>query len=193
MEFFDENIVELRRKLKSAHNDIYGDFYVDGEKIEFEEVLLFNNKLSIMLPKNFVDMPLKIAQIKYPSAQRPQIIKTNLLGSINFTFSLFDTKVPSEQMEATANEMKALLKRINPALIFYENGNESIGSASLSWFDYKGYGIDSQIYYINYLTSIDNKLLMGAFNCMIPDKEAWGEAAHQVICSIRDLTMSETC
>ena len=189
MEFLDEQIIELRRKEKAASEDIHGDgITINGELLTFKETLLLKDKMSIWLPESFVDMPSKIARIKYPSEQRPQIIKTDLLGSTNFAFNLLDSPVKPSQMQSTADGIQTILQKVNPANIFYENGTETLGKTTLSWFDFKGYGIDTQIYYIMFVTAIGGRLMHGIFNCAIADMEAWKDAAFQVIRSIEDKT-----
>ena len=189
MDFLDEKIIEARRKEAQKGLNIREDgLIVNGEQIDFQEMLLFHEKMTILLPTSFVDMPQKIARIKYPSEQRPQIIKTDLLGSTNFAFNLFDKTIKPVQMQSAADGMKSILKKVNPANIFYESGTEPLGETMLSWFEFKGHGIDTQIYYIVFLTSIGGKLMHGIFNCAVADMEAWKEAAFQVIRSIQDRT-----
>lgn len=189
MDFLDEKIIEARRKEAQKGLNIREDgLIVNGEQIDFQEMLLFHEKMTILLPTSFVDMPQKIARIKYPSEQRPQIIKTDLLGSTNFAFNLFDKEIKPVQMQSAADGMKSILKKVNPANIFYESGTEPLGETMLSWFEFKGHGIDTQIYYIMFLTSIGGKLMHGIFNCAVADMEAWKEAAFQVIRSIQDRT-----
>ena len=189
MDFLDEKIIEARRKEAQKELNIREDgLIVNGEQIDFQEMLLFHEKMTILLPTSFVDMPQKIARIKYPSEQRPQIIKTDLLGSTNFAFNLFDKTIKPVQMQSAADGMKSILKKVNPANIFYESGTEPLGETMLSWFEFKGHGIDTQIYFIVFLTSIGGKLMHGIFNCAVADMEAWKEAAFQVIRSIQDRT-----
>ena len=189
MKVLDEQIIELRRKEKATSEDIHGDgITINGELLTFKETLLFKDKMSIWLPESFVDMPSKIARIKYPSEQRPQIIKTDLLGSTNFAFNLFSKPIKPAQMQSAADGMKAILKKVNPANIFYESATEPLDETMLSWFEFKGHGIDTQIYYIVFLTSIGGNLMHGIFNCAIADMEPWKNAAFQVIRSIQDKT-----
>lgn len=189
MEYLDEQIIELRRREKTSSEDIHGEgVTINGELVKFQETLLFKEKMSIWLPESFVNMPAKIARIKYPSEQRPQIIKTDLLGSTNFAFNLFDQPIKPAQMQSAADGMQSILKKVNPANIFYESATEQLGGSNLSWFEFKGHGIDTQIYYIVFLTSIGGKLMHGMFNCAIADMEAWKPPAFQVIRSIQDKT-----
>lgn len=189
MDFMDEEVVKLRQKARDSKSSLQTGYYIDGKLIEFEEALLFDEKMSVLLPKEFVDMPLKLAKLKYPSEQRPQIIKTNLMTTVNFGFNLFDKPIKPSQIESAAASMKTMIKKVNPAIIFYEFKCETIGTQSLSWFDFKGYGVDSQIYYIDYITSIGGKVQHGIFNCTFADRGKWKETALQVFRSIRDLTV----
>lgn len=187
MDYLDEQIIELRRKKKAEEANIHEEGVpIKGDLITFQEMLLFHEKMSIWLPESFVDMPQKIARLKYPSEQRPQIIKTDLLGSTNFAFNLFDQAIKPNQMESAADGMRTILKKVNPANIFYENATEPLGETMLSWFEFKGHAMDTQIYYIMFLTSIGGNLMQGVFNCIIADMEEWRKPAFQVIRSIQD-------
>ena len=113
MDFLDEKIVEARRKESQKELNIREDGLIaNGERIDFQETPLFHDKMTILLPTTFVDMPQRIARIKYPSEQRPQIIKTDLLGSTNFAFNLFDKVIKPVQMQSAADGMKSILKKV---------------------------------------------------------------------------------
>ena len=90
-EFFDEKILEYRRRArKEKFSSLETGMYIKDELVTFSEIPLFNDQFTIMLPDSFVDMPSEIAKIKYPSEQRPQIIKTSMDTTINFAFNLFN-------------------------------------------------------------------------------------------------------
>ncbi|MFI3212251.1 MAG: hypothetical protein R3Y24_02820 [Eubacteriales bacterium] len=185
MEFMDEEIIKMRQRNRKI--SLEDGVYIKGEFIEFEEVKLFDDKIAITLPKTFIDMPKKIAQIKYPSNQRPQIIKTDLLGATNFTFSLIAQHLESEQLEQVANMFENTIKKVHPANVFYDKGTEDIGKLKFSWFDFKGYAIDSQMYYLYYVTIIDGNLLHGVFSCISQELEHYKEVAFLIMRSIKDL------
>lgn len=187
MKYMDEEIIKLRNKNKKIY-DLQNGVHIKGEFIEFELCKLFEDRMQIFLPKTFVDMPEKIAKMKYPSQQRPQVIKTDLLGSTNFSFSLFNQKVKNEELHEVAKTFEVIIKKANPANVFYGRNTENFGNLRLSWFDFKGYAMDHQIYYIYYVTSIGGNLLHGIFNCIISDVEVYKEVAFLVIRSIQDLS-----
>ena len=89
MDFIDEEIIQMRNKNRKI--SLEEGVLIKGEFIEFEPVKLFDDKLEIMLPKTFVDMPSDLAKIKYPSESRPQIIKTDSTGGVKKS-NIFDTK-----------------------------------------------------------------------------------------------------
>ena len=56
MDFLDEKIIEARRKEAEKELDIRKDgLIVKGEKIEFQDTPLFQEKMSILLPSNHQD------------------------------------------------------------------------------------------------------------------------------------------
>ncbi len=186
MEYMDEEIIKMRHNNRKI--SLEDGTYIKGEFVEFEEVKLFEDKMAIMLPKTFIDMPKKIAQIKYPSNQRPQVIKTDLLGATNFAFNLFEQPVEKEQLKEIATTFKQMIKKVNPANIFYEEKTEDLRENGVSWFDFKGYAIDTQMYYIYFVSVIDGNLLHGIFNCMMEDLKEYKEIAFLVMRSIKDCT-----
>lgn len=71
MGFIDEKIIKnMNEYKKDQYGNIYDGVYIREELLEFEKVELFDGKISIMIPKTFIDMPEKLAKLKYPSSYR---------------------------------------------------------------------------------------------------------------------------
>lgn len=188
----DLNIIEMRRKkLDEENKSIYDGVSIHGRLMFFSEKELFKGLMKIMLPDDFVDMPAGIAKIKYPSADRPQIIKTDLTGSINFTFSMLNASVEEAKLEAAVKGVKQMIKNLQPMNRFYDELTERTQSGLVSMFDYKSHAVDTQIYNIVYMTLIRGKIMHGSFNCDIKEKDNWHDTALQVIKSIRQVTDKE--
>lgn len=184
----DEEIIELKeRKKESIHNNIYEGVYINHHMYEFEKENLFQDSMSIMLPKDFITMPTKMAKIKYPSESRPQIIKTDYSGSINFTFSLFNMPIKENQIEGACKNFKKLLRNLQPSNTFFDEENRTSNGKCISLFDYKSNAVDCQVYNIVYVTSINGNILHGIFNCRYVDMEKWKPIANQVIDSIEEI------
>lgn len=187
--YIDTKVIELRRKQDQAnYNNIETGIYVNNQLIEFEVQELFDKKMSIALPKGMMPMAEDMAKIKYTTENRPKIIYTNQEGTVNFTFNHFTLPIQDEETIQAVQQIKNLFKKIHPANIFYEMKEEAIDKTKLSWFDFKGYAIDSQLYHLIYVTPIEKTMLNGAFNCPFADAAEWKKAVLPVILSIKDLT-----
>ena len=190
MDYLDKEVLEFRKNAKkSRYNSLETGMYIRDRLTFFEEVHVLNDKAAIMLPEGFAAMPQETARIKYPSEQRPQEIRTSDDGTVNFTFSLFDVGLEEQQIEDALGQFKAVIRKVNPAFIFYDLAAET--DKALGWFDFKSYGLDEQIYNVMYITPIGGKLMHGIFNCLYRDILEWKEPVHQIMMSVTDLTQRE--
>lgn len=185
----DETIIALKNKAKEQESkDIYGKVSIKNQPLLFEDSTLFNNKMKMRLPKDFVDMPEGMAKLKYPSENRPQLIKSNADGSVNITLSLLEQSVTPEQVGLCLEQLKGVIKKVNPANIFYQEDNKILETTTIGYFDFKSYAIDAPLYNLVFIAAIENKLMMGIFNAPFDDYEDWDSIALQMACSIKDLT-----
>lgn len=92
-------------------------------------------------------------------------------------------------IEDALGQFKAVIRKVNPAFIFYDFVVES--DKALGWFDFKSYGLDEQIYNVMYLLPVEGKLMHGIFNCLYRDILEWKEAVHQIMMSVTDLTQKK--
>lgn len=185
-EFFDEKILEFRKLArKEKYDSLDTGMYVNNELVTFSEIKLFNNAFAITLPDFLVDMPLSIAKIKYPSEQRPQIIKTSMDTTVNFSFNLFNMVTNDEQITDATKQFKNVIARVNPAYVFYHFKIEE-EPKKIGWFDFKSYCIDENVYNLVYLTVIRSKLLHGMFSCLYKDALEWQDVLPQIMKSIRE-------
>lgn len=190
-EFLDEKIVEFRsRARKEKYCTLETGMYIKNELIQFERKVLFREKLSIMLPVSFVDLPPDMVKVKYTSQQRPQVIKTSLDTTVNLGLSMMDIEIYGEQIRTLRNQAQEALKRLNPAFVFYDSKVET-KNVPLGWFEFKSYGLDTDVYNLMFISQIENKMLHGIFNCDYDDALEWREAARQMMYSITDLSKEE--
>lgn len=189
MEYLDEQLLEVKKQQrKSWHQTLETGFYIQDQLVEFDWVTLEPISLSLMLPTTFVTMPQSMVQVKYQSVNRPQIIKTSLDTSVNFTFSLLPHRVVPNQLRSLTKQLQSIIQRTNPANVFYDiQEEETCGEIPVCWFDYKGYAVDEQIYYMMYvLPWKEDQMLHGTFNCVFHCMDEWKKAARQVILSIKE-------
>lgn len=95
-------------------------YYILGslEKFVIEEI--FNQSISVYIPSSFIDMPDEIKEIKYPTNFRPEIIKTNLVGDINLSFSFFEDNEDVD-IETLVKDFKNLLSKTHKGVKFLDS------------------------------------------------------------------------
>lgn len=190
-EFLDEKIVEYRNRARmEKYCTLDTGMYIKNELVQFERKKMFQDKLSIMLPTSFVTLPQKMAKVKYSSQQRPQIIKTSRDTTVNLGMSLTDVEIYEENIKKLRDQSQEALKRLNPAFVFYESKVEK-KNVPIGWFEFKSYGLDTDVYNLMFITIIGGKMLHGTFNCDYADTLEWREPAKQMMFSILDLSKEE--
>lgn len=160
----DEKILDFinAAEAKEARKEIENGPIKIGERYyEFEEKSFFEEKLKIYIPNDFEDMPLEARKFKYPSENRPEIIKCNEDGSIAITLNIIDSPLDEERVEELKNGMKVIIKKTNPANVFYEDGVLEIDSKNIGFFEFKSYAIDDSLYNLMFFIEFEGKTLMG--------------------------------
>ena len=57
-----------------------------------------------------------------------------------------------------------------------------------SWYSYKSFALDGQLYNIVFISSVYETLMSGLFNCPYEEREWWEPVALQMIAAIREYT-----
>ena len=182
MEYYDEQIVKaLHIQRRDTFGSIDDGLYINNELIRFNKTLLFNNRVSVMLPENFVPMLPEIVEVKYFSGRRPDEIYTSLDMSVNFTFTDLGISGNDEDTRLAAGLIKQIIRNANPGYEFFEENEDIEKEVIINRFDFKSYGIDDEAYNIMYLASTGNSLIQGTFNCLYRDRIEWKRAALEVV------------
>lgn len=190
MACLDEKIIPGRLALrKQSHQNIYDETVYAGEDtLHFIPTELFDGKAAVMLPASFLDMPDLLAEVKYPSVQRPQIIKMNQTGAVNFCFNLFESPIERAQVEPVCLSFRSALQKSRPSLMQMGQETKRLADADISWFEFRSYSLSDQIYNLLFVTSIGGKLMNGAMNCPANIAKEWKPIMRQVVQTIEDHT-----
>jgi hypothetical protein len=141
--------------------------------------------MKVHLPKGFGVMADELAKIKYPSSDRPQIIKSNGQGSVSIAFNRIAGSVSDEQVEEIKDGLKFILQRLNPSYLFFEEGVEDIGDRKIGFFEFKSPSLDQTIFNLMFFTVREKDLIHGVFNCTFEEHEPWRPIARQIMSSVR--------
>lgn len=192
MGYIDEKILEIMNNEESKQQNINeGPVKIANRYYEFEERAFFDNKVIMLIPKDFMDMPQHLREIKYPSSQRPEIILTDESSSINIMLNRIDSSLKEEQVKELTDGMKAILKKVNPANIFFTDGIEKVDEKNIGYFEFKSPAIDAFIYNLMFFFEFEGKTVMGTFCCRYDEHKDWREVAFQVMKSVRVIKKNE--
>lgn len=190
MSFMDEKIARFiseSEQAMSPRSICEGPVRIGKRYYEFEQQSFYEDQLSLYLPNDFQEMEQQIRSIKYPYEQRPEVIKTNEDGSINFTFKKINQPMQDDLVEKLITGMKTMLQKSNPSHVFYESGIEDINGKPIGYFEFKNMVIDGALFNIMYFLEFEGEILMGTFCCRYDDYPDWRDIAYQ---SIRTLNIT---
>ena len=159
-------------------------YYILGslEKFVIEEI--FNQSISVYIPSSFIDMPDEIKAIKYPTNFRPEIIKTNLVGDINLSFSFFEDNEDVD-IETLVKDFNNLLSKTHKGVKFLDSMKlKKEGYIEMHCFDFILPGIDEKIYHMIGMGKAGRKIIQTIFNCSESSANAWKKAVTDIFQTI---------
>lgn len=179
MEYENELEVKCRQRM-SRFSSLKTGIYVEGELIHFTETMLFDNQIGIMLPAGVRDMKIEEAKKKYFSEQRPQIIKTNEDGDVDFSFNLLERKIGVSHLESVIQDFYHVLKRFQLMSVCLEMGSELYDPVPCAWLEFVSGALDENLYNLFTIYPIGDKLLMTMFNCPFAQSTDWARCLLQI-------------
>ena len=177
------NVMEDKKERKDITD---GQVKINDCFYEFEETEFFDGALKMHIPNTFFDMPLEARKFKYPSENRPEIIKCNNTGRIVITLNIIESPLNDEYVGQLKEMMILINKRLNPANIFFDEGIIEVDSKKTAYYDFKSSALDDYLYNFVFLFEFKGKTLMGTFSCGYSSHEQWKDnIVFQMIKTIR--------
>lgn len=189
MRFVDEDMVQLREEEKKKRYVSFATgFYIGREVVPFHRAIVFEEQMSVMLPRSFAPLTEELKKIKYPNEGRPELVMSSADCSVNFAFSLTDLPMRPEEAGQIIGQCRSVIQTLHPANLFYDLRTETREEGTLAWFDHKSYALDGQLYNLLFVLPVGGRLMQGVFNCGFDLAGEWKEPALAVMRSIEDLT-----
>ncbi len=170
MKYLDERYVMLRRRqIKKRYKNSVTGMYVGEELLYFREIDLPGN-VTVKIPENFNKMEPGLAQRKYPSVNRPQVILSNPEGDVSITFSIYEILAEdTSSVEDMLNSFKRVIQTAQPSVGFVGRGSQEEGGSQRGWLEFKSTSLDGRIYNLLSFTRLGRCSVLGMSNC--PDRE----------------------
>lgn len=189
----DEQVIKERhQEIRKKYTGIETGIYSGEEFLEFCETRLFQEKVGVVLPVTFKDMPPEDARRKYPSEQRPPIIKTNVNGTVNFAFHLIEQEVEEELLKSAIRDMTRVMKRLHPTNICLKIENGQGIHLPYASVEFTSLAVNENLYNMIVISPIGKQLLMLLFNCPFDIRDDWSHCLTEIRGSIADYSEEES-
>ena len=181
----DEEILAIKKSVEdNSLASLKEGYYVSAKLETFTKAPYFNDTVSIYTPSSFIDMPDEIKEIKYPTNFRPEIIKTNLAGDINLSFSLLE-EGDNADVETLASDFVNILSKAHKGIKFLDSRKlNKEGCIEMYCFDFILPGIDEKIYHMIGMGKAGKKIIQTIFNCSESSANAWKKAVTDIFQTI---------
>lgn len=180
----DEKILDFlneAEKKKQKKDITSGPIKISNRYYEFEQMKFYEERVLLYIPKDFKDMPLEARKLKYPSEGRPEIIKCNEDGSITFTLNIIDSPLTEDKVCELKDGMIMIIKKTNPANVFYEDGILEANEKNIGYFEFKSSAIDDFLYNFMFFLEFEEKTIMGTFSCRYGEYKEWRDVIFEVL------------
>ena len=184
----DEEIVKLLNQYKlESRGDVYSGIVINGDMYRFHEYKFCDEKVKIMLPLRFIDMPQDVLNIKYGHLPQVDIIKCSRDYNIDVMLNFTEQIMNENEIERNIDEQINLLKMFQPSYEIYEHDIEDNGYIKIGWFDYKANAMDIALYCINFIFQVEGRMVMGKFTCNMYKAQNWKSVFLKMLFSINNI------
>ena len=183
----EDFIYEMSEESEQPQPEInIADGYVimGEEKIIFDRRFLLDKKFSIIMPEEFKPMPKNLADIKYPSINRPEFIYTNEKTTVNFSFTHRAEETSNEEIPEVRDVVQPIAMRMFPASDVIESDTLDANGRNISYYDYIAPALDMDIYTLVFLFSLEERVVLGGLNCPSDEIDDWKPIFLQMLGSL---------
>jgi hypothetical protein len=152
--------------------------------IELEKRKIFEDKVEILIPKEFEVMSEDLMKLKYPSERRPTLVYTDKTGGINVAFNYTASKANQQQIDTYKDAFISMFRNLYPSAEWGDTGIKEINGQKVGYMELVTPAIDTKIYNLIFFTDLDGRLLLCTFNCVEKKQKDWIEPAKQIMNSL---------
>lgn len=139
--------------------------------IKFVRAKIVDDRITAVLPHNFIVMSERMRRLKYPM-NAPKYIYTTPDSTVNLCFTL------GERLEESAvydfgRQMLAAVRNMQPQAQFGEAKRIEACGKKVFLFDMITAGLDQHIYNAMFFFSLDGTRVTGSWNCLAKDRWFW--------------------
>lgn len=155
--------------------------------VSLETKILFDGRVEIKIPGDFAVMPADMIKLKYPSANRPDLVYTNGGYSVNIGFKHTASRASQDQLDEYLDVLVKSLQTAHPEGRFLGSGLELVHGRRVGYLEIITAALDTEIYNLMFFTDVEGRLLLGTFNCTANRLPEWQAAALEIVLSLKVL------
>jgi len=152
--------------------------------VELEKRTLLDNKIEILVPKDWKPMSEELIKIKYPGAKPPTYVLSDVSGGISLAFNHIDSRATQEHIETYKGYLKKSLEDAFEDEEWIEDGIKEINGKKVGFFKLITNTASGKIYNQMFFTDLDGKLLIISFNVVENKMKDWKAAADEIMNSL---------
>ncbi len=145
--------------------------------------LVLDDKVVILVPRDFELMSEEMARLKYPSERRPPIVFTNYDGTVNVTVKPTEHRMTEAGVEAARISIARSLKSIYPSGTV-RSGNVVVDGRAAFLIDMRTPALDTEIHNLIAGAPVANRLVMFSFNVPRELESEWLDTGKHILTSI---------
>lgn len=158
---------------------VYSFVYLD-----FVEKSFYQNRISISVPANFIELSENQVLQKYSASNKPDFVLADNGEELNIALKVPGAEVPKEEIEDFGSFMEQQFKS-SPGISRITSRLEKINNLDCYVLEFSSMAIDGSIHNLMYLTSIDGELLTISINSKSQYWEKWKGVTTKIVASVK--------
>lgn len=206
MKHVDEEIVKNRNQMAKEQEQAYsednlkkeleesifeGPVHIYGQLVEFENRLIPELKLKLVMPQLFFLVDDQMKKLIYPLGNPPSHVFGS--GEINFNLALScsPTKIPNEGIPKFLPMANKLMQALGPKSRIISQGVIDKEGWNFAILEFVTRAVDMNVYNVMFYFSIENQLMIGTINFPAKYQKRLVKIAKEMIDSLELLQFEE--
>lgn len=141
-------------------------------KTYMNQIILFNNLLSLSLPSSFESMNWEKIELMFPNEDRPQFIYEEIEANRFCTFSLLkDQKLSNFQVEQGIQSISNAITSLYPTCLLEAPQLLEKEERIFGYFTFKTHSKEGILRNIMYILSVEGCMMLGTMGCLLEDED----------------------
>ena len=143
-----------------------------------------SGKVVLRAPKSFSPMSKDILDLKYPNSRRPTEVLSDATGGITVAFNHTKSRMAPSQVKEAHGSISKMFHNFYPSAKWIKDETIVQNGRAFMVLEFVTPALDTKIHNIMYGTSVDNRLLLVAFNTTVEQSEEWLPIGKQIMGSL---------